>query len=102
MLKVDIRYEVNGKPVPPNQFKDELRTASMEAILKGTEEYYQQMLGAKLDNLTCPEHNQIPKIEVALSYNPNSSQPQIKGNIEIDGCCQPLIDEVASIINSLS
>ena len=73
---IEIRYEVNGKRVRPNDVAGELEPA----ILKETGD----RVAKALASVTCPEHGQRPKVTI-------KGQTLNDLSWEITGCCDALV-----------
>jgi hypothetical protein len=78
---IDIRFEINGKPVDPNRMGDAIE----KAILGGVVENMKK----KLQSVRCKTHGKAPKITV-------KGKTIDKLSFEVSGCCQDLIDQATA------
>lgn len=76
---IDIKFEINGRPVSPNNFRDPIEKAVMEAVTKKVRH--------KLASCRCPDHGGSPAV-VAKGLNLKSL------SFEVKGCCDKLIEDV--------
>lgn len=76
---LEIKYEVNGKPVSLENLQDAL----MAAVLVSVKNHVIETIGSA----TCPEHGGSPNITIV-----GNSLEDVSFNVS--GCCQGLIDEV--------
>lgn len=76
---IDLKFEINGRPANPNNFRDPLEKAVMEAVSK--------QIRQKIGSCRCPEHGRSPSI-LAKGRSLESL------SFEVKGCCEKLIEDV--------
>lgn len=76
---IDLKFEINGRPANPNNFRDPLEKAVMEAVSK--------QIRQKVSACRCPEHGKAPSI-LAKGRDLRSL------SFEVKGCCDKLIADV--------
>lgn len=76
---IEISYEIGGKKVSPNNFKDALTSSIIKAM--------GEKIKKKIKSTRCSEHNGSANIRVV-----GSSLSSLK--MEVSGCCSSYIDKV--------
>lgn len=76
---IDLKFEINGRPANPNNFRDPLERAVIEAVTKQVRQ--------KVGSCRCPEHGRSPTL-IAKGRDLQSLSFQVKG------CCDKLIEDV--------
>lgn len=84
MVKVEVRFEINGRKVSPDNWRNAVERALLEQL--------REQIQAKLRGLRCTKHNQQPHVTVA-----GASLNQLE--FQVHGCCQELIDRAAEALN---
>ena len=77
----DISFEINGKKVNPNNMADALESAVISDIADSIKK--------SVGNIKCSEHGKSPKVKVKGRNLDNLS-------IEVNGCCDALIEKVSA------
>jgi hypothetical protein len=89
MMNAEIKFEINGRVVPPHQLNETVdNTTTSEALSR-----LGDRLRAHLAHVRCPIHNQPPLITVVMS--PHQS------GFRIGGCCEQLIDRTGQAVKQL-
>lgn len=76
---IDITFEINGRKVNPNNFKNAIESEILSSI--------KDTITKSVGSIYCREHNQKPKIIVKGRNLENLS-------FQVSGCCDTLIKEV--------
>lgn len=75
---INISFEIGGRKVNPNQIGNAIEKAVLQQVAENVKK--------SLSSVRCAEHGQNPKVKVK---GPNIE----KLSFEVEGCCQPLIDQ---------
>ena len=76
----DIKFEINGRSVNPNNIGDAIEKAALELV--------REHITKNFGSVKCPEHHLGAKI-IAKGRNADNL------SFDVSGCCQKLIDEVS-------
>jgi CheY-like chemotaxis protein len=87
-LKMHVSFEVEGRPVDPDQLSSLLQNNMLEAAMTRMAKAVQEHVAAE----RCQIHDQLPEVIVTLS-----STQGLK--TEIRGCCQPAVRSTTSLLS---
>ncbi len=76
---IDIKFEIDGKSVDPDNISDAIEKVALQGVAK--------YVINKLGSLQCEEHGEAPRITVKGKSLDDLS-------FEVSGCCEPLIKKV--------
>jgi hypothetical protein len=88
-MKIEIKFEIEGKEVPINKLDDLLQSDMLRAAVERMMETVQE----QLHDTRCAEHGEAPEVKIALS--------SVLGlRTYITGCCNDLVEKATAPLTS--
>ena len=88
-MKIEIKFEIEGKEVPVNKLDELLQSDMLRAAVERMTETVQQ----ELHDTRCPEHGAAPEVRISLS--------SVLGlRTYVTGCCNDLVEKATQPLTS--
>jgi len=84
-FQVPFAFEVNGEAIDPTNIKDAEIAKQLDAIVESVVD--------KVGDLKCPEHSEAPRF---ICSGPDFDDL----TLEVQGCCDKLVDIVKAVLSS--